>query len=92
MSSAEEVAYIREAIRSVDFGREQVVERVRPGVDEASLCDEVRLAMMREAQLDADIKTICVVQQASRRVRVVTEPRHIFGPPPRRPSRLRSYA
>jgi Xaa-Pro dipeptidase len=66
VSSDEELAYIREAIRMADFGMEQVVERVRPGIDEALLCEEIRLAMLRDVQLDAEVDTICVVQQGER--------------------------
>lgn len=66
VSSDEELAYIREAIQLADHGMAQVVDRVRPGVDEASLCDEVRLAMLWQARLDAEVDALCVVQQGER--------------------------
>jgi Xaa-Pro dipeptidase len=66
VSSDEELMLIREAIRVADFGMERVVSAVRPGADEAELATEISHAMVREAMLDTDCSTVCVIQQGER--------------------------
>lgn len=66
VSSEEELALIREAIRVADFGMAKIVATIKPGRDEAQLAAATETEMMNAAPADSDTTTICVIQQGER--------------------------
>jgi Xaa-Pro dipeptidase len=65
ISSPEELNYIREAIRIADLGMRELLDVLKPGLDQSVLAAEVRLAMEREVPPGVQAGTICDVKQGT---------------------------
>jgi len=65
-SSAEEIAYLREASKVADAGMKAILEQMRPGTSESLLCADAHLVMARAVSDGLEAHTNCYMQQGER--------------------------
>jgi Xaa-Pro aminopeptidase len=66
ISSEEEIAYLRAASVAADAGMNAVIEAIRPGVPELTLCATAQLAMAQAVPDGLEMQSNCQMQQDQR--------------------------